>query len=69
MHVRIHLDDGPELKHTLADFLIGRTAPPQVTTLRSRKVFCLKTGKFFRIRNDNQILLVPLTIDGNVAEN
>ena len=35
--------------------------PPQVTTIRGRKVFCLKTGRIFRVENYEQIFLLPLT--------
>jgi hypothetical protein len=61
IHLRIHLDNGPGRKETLAAFLRGRSMPPQVTTLRGRKAFCLKTGRIFKLENDDQIFLVPFT--------
>jgi hypothetical protein len=60
-HLRIYLDDGPEHKETLAAFLRRFSMPPQVATLRGRKAFCLKTGRQFRLENDDQIFLVPFT--------
>jgi hypothetical protein len=61
IHLRIHLDDGPDRKESVAEFFRGRSMPPQVTTIRGRKVFCLKTGRTFKLENDDQIFLVPRT--------
>jgi hypothetical protein len=60
IHLRIYLD-GPERKENLAAFLRGHSMPPQVTTIRGRKVFCLKTGRIFRVEDDDQIFLIPFT--------
>jgi hypothetical protein len=59
IHIRIHLDYGPSRKETLAEFLAGRSMPPQVTALRGHKALCLKTGRTFKLENDDQIFLVP----------
>ena len=63
IHLRIHLKDGPERKETLAAFLLRHSMPPQVMALRHRKVFCLKTGKALKLAKDDQILLIPFTVD------
>jgi hypothetical protein len=60
IHVRIHLNDGPDHKETLAKVLARRSLPPQLARLRGRKAFCLKTGRMFKLESDEDILLVPL---------
>ena len=60
-HLRIYLDDGPEHKETLAAYLCRYSMPPQATTLRGRKAFCLKTGGRLTLESDDQIFLVPFT--------
>jgi hypothetical protein len=59
IHIRIHLDNGPSRKETLAEFLGGRLAPPQVTALRGHKALCLRTGKTVKLESDDQIILLP----------
>jgi len=61
IHLRIYLNEGPEHKETLAAFLRRYSMPPQVTSLRGRKAFCLKTGRRFKLESDDQIFLVPFT--------
>jgi hypothetical protein len=61
IHIRIHLDYGPSHKETLAEFLAGRSLPPQLTALRGHKALCLKTGRTFKLESDEQIFLVPAT--------
>jgi len=68
IHVRIHINDGPEYKDTLAAFLLRHSVPPQVTALRGRKVFCLRTGKIFRLESDGQIFLVPFVVQSITGE-
>jgi hypothetical protein len=60
IHLKIHLDYGPEQKQSLAHFFSGRAMPPQATTIRGRKVFCLKTGTTLKLDSDDQIFLLPL---------
>jgi hypothetical protein len=62
LHLRIHLDNGPEQKQSLAQFLFDRSILPQLMPLRGRKVFCLKTGRVFKLENDDQIFLVPFLV-------
>jgi hypothetical protein len=59
IHLKIHLDYGPKGKQSLTHFFCDRSMPPQVTSIRGRKVFCLKTGKILKLENDEQIFLVP----------
>jgi hypothetical protein len=61
IHIRIHLDYGPGRKETLAEFLGGRSMPPQLSAIRGHKALCLRTGKTITLENDEQILLVPAT--------
>jgi hypothetical protein len=61
-HLRIHLNDGPEHKETLGAFLLNHSMPPQLTTIGGRKAFCLKTGKILKLENNDQIFLVPYTV-------
>jgi hypothetical protein len=58
IHLKIHLDHGPDHKQSIAEFFRGRSMPPQVTAIRGHKAFCLKTGRTFTLENDDQILLV-----------
>jgi hypothetical protein len=62
IHLRIHLDDGPARKESLAAFLLRRSMPPQLAAIRGRKVLCLKTGKTFKLESDDQIFLAPFTM-------
>ena len=61
IHIKIHLTQGPDRKQSLAEFFVGRSMPPQASSLQGHKAFCLKTGRQFRLENDEQILLVPPT--------
>lgn len=61
IHTKIHLTQGPDRKQSLAEFFVGRAMPPQASSLQGHKAFCLKTGRQFRLENDEQILLVPPT--------
>lgn len=57
--MRIHLDDGPNRKQSIAEFFRGRSVPPQVLAVLGRNALCLKTGRKFQLENDDQIFLVP----------
>jgi hypothetical protein len=37
----------------------GRAAPPQVSAIKGHTVLCLKTGKKFKLEEDERIFLVP----------
>ena len=56
--MKIHLDHGPDRKQSIAEFFRGRSMPPQIMAIRGHKAFCLKTGRTFKLENDDQILLV-----------
>ena len=57
--MKIHLDQGPDRKQSIAEFYRGRSMPPQVTSIQGHKALCLRTGKTFKLETDDQILLVP----------
>ena len=59
IHLKIHLDHGPDSKQSLSDFFRGRSMPPQVTAIQGHNALCLRTGKTFRLEKDDQIFLVP----------
>ncbi len=59
MRIRIHLENGPVYKQSLADSFQEEAMPPQVSAIGGHKTLCLKTGKMF-VQNDNsRIFLVP----------
>lgn len=62
IHLKIHLDHGPGRKHNITDFFRGRPMPPQVAAIRDHKALCLKTGRTFKLENDDQIFLVPAAV-------
>lgn len=59
--MKIHLDQGPDHKQSVAEFFRGRSMPPQVMSIQGHKALCLRTGKTFKLETDDQILLVPPT--------
>ena len=61
IHLKIHLNYGPDHKQSIAAFFRGHSMPPQVTTIQGHKAFCLKTGKTFKLENHDEIFLVPPT--------
>jgi hypothetical protein len=60
--MKIHLDQGPDRKQSIAEFFGGGAVPPQVTPLKGHKALCLRTGRIFRLERDDQIFLVPPTV-------
>ena len=57
--LRVHLDRGPAHKQSIAESFPEGSVPPQLLAIRGRNALCLKTGKKFRVENDDQLLLVP----------
>ena len=57
--VKIYLEDGPDRKESIAECFRTRPIPPQVLAIKGRNALCLKTGRKFKLENDEQILLVP----------
>jgi hypothetical protein len=57
--IKVHLDYGPDCKQSLAESFHEGAVPPQLLAIRDHKALCLKTGKKFKIENDEQVLLVP----------
>ena len=59
MRIRIHLENGPVYKQSLADTFQGQPMPPQVSAIEGHKTLCLKTGKMFVQQDNSRIFLVP----------
>jgi len=57
--LKVHLDYGPDRKQSLAESFSEGDVPPQLLAIRDHRALCLKTGKKFKIENDEQVLLVP----------
>jgi len=57
--LRLHIDDGPNRKQSIADSFRGRIVPPQVAAIRFHTGLCPKTGKKFSLENDSEVFLVP----------
>lgn len=60
--IKIHLENGPDRKQSVAESFGAGPMPPQVLAIKGRSVLCLKTGKKFRLENDEQVLLVPSSL-------
>ena len=59
MRIRIHLENGPVYKQSIADTFPVEPVPPQVSAIEGHKTLCLKTGKMFVQEDKNRIFLVP----------
>jgi hypothetical protein len=59
MRIRIHLDNGPLEKQSIAETYPGATRPPQLQAIDGHKTLCLKTGRMFIQENLDHIFLVP----------
>ena len=57
--MRVHLDDGPDRKQSVAEFFAEASLPPQLSAIRGHDALCLKTGKKFKLESDDQLFLVP----------
>ncbi len=57
--MKLHLDEGPDDKQSVAEFFHRRSVPPQVETTRWHKALCPKSGRKFSVKNDSEIFLVP----------
>ena len=60
--MRIYLIDIVERKQSVADLFRGRVAPPQVSALKSHTALCLKTGKKFKLDEDERVFLVAASL-------
>jgi hypothetical protein len=58
--MRLFLVDGPERRQSIAEWFHGRSIPPQVSALKNHSALCLKTGKKFKLEENDKVLLVPL---------
>ena len=57
--MKVHLDHGPDHKQSVAKTFPDGIVPPQLLAIQGRNALCLKTGKKFKVENDEQFLLVP----------
>lgn len=57
--MRIYLLEVVEKKQSVAELFRGQALPPQVSALKGRTALCLKTGKKFKLEEDERIFLVP----------
>jgi hypothetical protein len=58
--LRLHIQDGPDRKQTIAEFFHGNSVPPQVGAIRWHNALCPKTGRRFPLGNDSEVFLVPI---------
>ncbi|HXG51343.1 MAG TPA: hypothetical protein VNN77_08075 [candidate division Zixibacteria bacterium] len=59
MRIKIHLEQGPTERQSIARAFEGKSLPPQVAAVEHHKILCLKTGKTFVQHSPEQIFLVP----------
>lgn len=57
--LRLHIEEGPDHKQSIAECFHGRSLPPQVEAIRKHNALCPKTGRKFSVENDSDIFLVP----------
>jgi len=57
--MKIYLEHGPDHKQSIAESFPAGSIPPQVQAIKGRSALCLKTGKKFKLENNEQVLLVP----------
>ena len=57
--LRVHIDEGPDHKQSIAESFRGRALPPQVKAIRWHKAHCPITGRTISLENDSEIFLVP----------
>jgi len=57
--VKLHLEEGPDSKQSVADFFHGPSVPPQVEAIREHNALCPKTGRKFSVNDNRDIILVP----------
>ena len=58
LQMRIYLVDIIEQKQSIAELFRGRAAPPQLSAIKAHTALCLKTGKKFKLEEDERIFLV-----------
>lgn len=57
--LRLHIEDGPDRKQSIAESFSGRALPPQVKAIRWHNALCPQTGRKFPLENDSEVFLVP----------
>jgi hypothetical protein len=61
VRLSIYVKDGPDHRQSIAESFHGRSLPPQVATIRWLNALCYKTGRKFRLENEDETFLVPLS--------
>lgn len=57
--MKVYLNAGPDRKQTVGEYFPDGSVPPQILAIRGHDALCLKTGKKFKLENDDQLFLVP----------
>jgi len=57
--LRVHIEDGPDRKQSIAELFHGRSVPPQVAAVRWHNAVCPKTGSKVSLKNNDEVFLVP----------
>jgi hypothetical protein len=57
--LRLHIEEGPDHKQSVAESFRGRSLPPQVEAIRRHRALCPITGRRLSLENDSEIFLVP----------
>lgn len=57
--IRLHIEDGPNQKQSIAELFHGRAVPPQVKAVLGLHALCPQTGKKFPLENESEIFLIP----------
>ena len=57
--MKLHLEEGPDRKQSIAEYFHGPSVPPQVEAIREHNALCPKTGRKFSVKNNSDIFLVP----------
>jgi hypothetical protein len=60
--MKVHLDNGPERQQTVGEFFPGSSVSPQISAIHGHDALCLRTGKKFKLENDDQLLLVSTAV-------
>jgi hypothetical protein len=59
----IFLTDGPERKQSIAEWIVNRATPPQISAVKRHSAICLKTGRKVSLEIDDKVFLVPRWAD------
>ena len=57
--LKLHLNEGPSRKQSIAEYFHGPSVPPQLEAIREHVALCPKTGRKFSLIDNRDIFLVP----------